>query len=99
MEDRSESFGSIGPTRSQSRKQVIFERLVQRILQDNGLLGSFGVYQPNPQRLNIYVFSFWSATEITYFIDQQRLLVEDQHFRWSSFLTGLHAVVSNKNRC
>ena len=70
-----------------------------RILQDNGLLGSFGVYQPNPQRLNIYVFSFWSAIEITYFIDQQRLLVEDQYFRWSSFLTGLHAVVSNKNRC
>jgi hypothetical protein len=62
-----------------------------RILQDNGLQGSFGVYQPNPQRLNIYLFSFWSATEITYFIDQKRLLAEDQPFRWSSFLTRLHA--------
>lgn len=65
--------------------------LGKRILLDNGLHGSFGVYQPNPQRLNVYLFSFWSATEITYFIDQKRLLAEDQSFRWSSFLTGLHA--------
>jgi len=93
------------PTEGGPQRTVRFDRSYQiafpqtsdlretgaRILQDNGLQGSFGVYQPNPQRLNIYLFSFWSATEITYFINQKRLLAEDQPFRWSSFLTGLHA--------
>ncbi|MEW5979215.1 MAG: hypothetical protein AB1898_25755 [Acidobacteriota bacterium] len=62
-----------------------------QVLQDNGLEGAFGAYRSKPQQLDIYTFSFWKATRITYFVDQKRLLVEDQRFRWDHFLTGMHA--------
>jgi hypothetical protein len=62
-----------------------------RILQDLGLKGDYGVYRANDKQFNVYLFNFWSATRITYFIDQQRILAEDRKFRWDHFLTALHA--------
>ena len=62
-----------------------------QILKDLGMEGSFGVYRPNKQRVNIYLFDFWSSTELTYFVEQNRLLAEDNRFRWDHFLTGVHA--------
>lgn len=61
------------------------------ILQDAGLEGSFGVYRPNPRRLDLWVFTFRSTTRLTYFLDQQRLLAEDKRFRLDHFFTGMHA--------
>ena len=62
-----------------------------QILKDAGMEGSFGVYRPSKEKLNVYLFDFWSSTELTYFINQGRLLAEDNRFRWDHFLTGLHA--------
>lgn len=62
-----------------------------QIIKDVGLEGAYGTYRPGKNRLNIYLFDFWSATRLTYFIDGKRLLAEDRRFRWDHFLTGLHA--------
>ncbi len=61
-----------------------------RILQDAGQKGAYGIYRPDNQRLFIYLFSFWSATQFTYFPEQQRLLAEVRRFRWDHTLTGMH---------
>lgn len=62
-----------------------------RILQDAGLKGAFGVYRPNPEKLNVYWFDFWNATQLTYFPKERRLLAEERQFRWDHILTGMHA--------
>jgi hypothetical protein len=63
----------------------------KRILSENGLEGTYGVHRAKPNQLNVYLHSFRSATRITYFVDQKRLLAEDRQFRWDHFLTGMHA--------
>jgi len=62
-----------------------------KILKDNGLEGAFGVYQPNPKQLNIYMPGFITPTQVNYFPAEKRLVVADRTFNWSSFLTGMHA--------
>jgi hypothetical protein len=62
-----------------------------RILADNGLEGSFGTYRPNDKVLETYLFTFWTATRVRYFVEDKRLLVEDQRSRWDQILTGMHA--------
>jgi hypothetical protein len=52
---------------------------------------NFGVYRQNPTQINVYSYSFWKSTQLKYFVDQQRVTVEDRRFRWDSFLTGMHA--------
>ena len=52
--------------------------------------GSFGVYRQSPRQLNVYAYSFRHSTQLKYFIDQQRMTVEDRRFRWDQFLTGMH---------
>ena len=52
--------------------------------------GSFGVYRQSPAQLNVYAYSFRHSTQLKYFIDQQRMTVEDRRFRWDQFLTGMH---------
>jgi len=66
-------------------------QLGARILEDLGLEGAFGTYRPNMRQFNVYLFDFWSATRISYFLEEGRLLAEDKRFRWDHFLTGLHA--------
>lgn len=62
-----------------------------KILNDLGIDGAFGVYWPNPREFHVYVFDFWNATQVKYFLDQKRVVVEDKKFRWDHFLTGMHA--------
>ena len=56
-----------------------------------GVEGTYGAYRPNPNRINVYVHSFWSATQVSYDIQKQLLRAEDRGFRWDHFLTGMHA--------
>jgi hypothetical protein len=62
-----------------------------QILKDAGLDGAFGVYRPNAEKLNVYWFNFRDATQLTYFVKEQRLLAEDRRFRWDHVFTGMHA--------
>jgi hypothetical protein len=63
-----------------------------RLLQAAGIEGtSFGAYRESPTQINVYSHSFWTATQLKYFVDQKKLTVEDRRFRWDQFLTGLHA--------
>lgn len=61
------------------------------VLRDNGLDGAFGASRDKQGRLQIYRFDFRGATRLTYDPGRKRLLAEDRGFRWSSFLTGMHA--------
>lgn len=56
-----------------------------------GVKGAYGTYQPDPRRINVYVHTFWTATQISYDIEKQFLRAEDRPFRWDHFLTGMHA--------
>jgi hypothetical protein len=52
---------------------------------------SYGTYRQSPTQVNVYAYSFWKSTQLKYFIDQKKLIVEDRRFRWDHFLTGMHA--------
>ncbi len=52
---------------------------------------SFGAYRPNPQQLIVYVHTFWRATQLRYYVNEKRIVVERRRFRWEHFLTGMHA--------
>lgn len=65
-------------------------RIGAQILKENGLEGSFHAYRSNENTFNIFLFTFLSSTEIKYFEDQNRLLVEDRAFRWDHILGGMH---------
>ena len=67
-----------------------FRQIGSKILRDMNLEGAFGTYRPDKNRLIIYLFNFWSSTQLTYFVDEQRLLAEDARFRWDHFLGGMH---------
>ena len=43
------------------------------------------------RRCNVYSYSFWKSTQLSYFADQKKVTVEDRRFRWDHFLTGMHA--------
>ncbi len=62
-----------------------------RIVKDSGLEGAFGTYRNNEREVNVYMYSFWKSTRLTYFPRDKRLLAEDMRFRWDRFLTGMHA--------
>lgn len=62
-----------------------------RVLADTGLEGAFGAYRQGPSQVNVYVYTFWRSTQVKYFLDQHRIVVEDKRFRWDHFLTGMHA--------
>jgi hypothetical protein len=53
--------------------------------------GAYGANRPNPNRINVYVHTFWTATRITYDIPAKQLRAEDRQFRWRNWLTGFHA--------
>ena len=62
-----------------------------RILADNGLSGSYGVYRQGPDQLNVYIYTSIRSTQLKYFVKERRLVAEDRRFRFDHFLTGLHA--------
>ena len=62
------------------------------LLRDAGVEAtSYGTYRQSPTQINVYAYSFWTSTQLKYFIDQKKLTVEDRRFRWDHFLTGMHA--------
>jgi hypothetical protein len=62
------------------------------LLKDAGVEAtSYGAYRQSPTQVNVYAYSFWQSTQLKYFIDQKKLIVEDRRFRWDHFLTGMHA--------
>jgi hypothetical protein len=67
-------------------------RLGAALLEIAGIAGtSFGAYRQGPGQVNVYSYSFWSSTQLKYFVEQKKLTVEDRRFRWDHFLTGMHA--------
>lgn len=65
-------------------------KVATEILEEFGLRASFFVSHPRPDRINIIVRDLRSATRLTYFIEEERLLAEKQRFRLNNFLVGLH---------
>ena len=62
------------------------------LLKDAGVAAtSYGTYRQSPTQINVYAYSFWTSTQLKYFIDEKKLIVEDRRFRWDHFLTGMHA--------
>lgn len=64
----------------------------RQIMRDNDLEGrAFGAYRGAENQVNIYIFDFWSATQVTYFTDEHRLQVKDAHRLPHHLLTSFHA--------
>jgi hypothetical protein len=62
------------------------------LLKEAGIEGtSFGTYRQSANQINVYSYSFWTSTQLKYFVDRKTLTVEDRRFRWDHFLTGMHA--------
>jgi hypothetical protein len=61
------------------------------LVREAGVEGSYGASRPNPRRINVYVHTFWRATQVSYDLEKKLLRAEDRRFRWDHFLTGLHA--------
>ena len=59
----------------------------RHVLRDNDLEGrAFGLYRGGNNQVHIYVFDFWSSTQVTYFADEHRLQAKDSRFRLDRFL-------------
>jgi hypothetical protein len=61
------------------------------IVRDARVEGAYGAYRSAANRINVYVHTFWTATQITFDAEKKILKAEDRGFRWNYFLTGLHA--------
>ncbi|MCP5114236.1 MAG: hypothetical protein GY953_25685, partial [bacterium] len=62
-----------------------------KIVAGSGFEGAFGTYRSGPDKINVYMFDFWTAKRLTYYVEEGRLLAEDRRFRWDRVLTGMHA--------
>jgi hypothetical protein len=62
-----------------------------QVMRENGLSGAFGVYRQGPDRIDVYVHSFWRSTQVRYLLKERKLVAQDRQFRWNEFLTGMHA--------
>ncbi len=60
------------------------------ILEDAGLQGLFNVSRPNPDRINVTVFDFWSQTSLSYDISRGRIRAQDRRRGWTRVLVGMH---------
>ena len=69
---------------------VPLQEVAAEILEDIDMKGAFGAYKPNKNQLNIHRFDFWTTTRLSYFMNENRLLVEDKTFRWDHFLQKFH---------
>ncbi len=62
-----------------------------RVLSDLGMEGPFFAGRPGPKRLNINPANFWKRQRVTYFIDQQKVVVQSlEPLRWYQVLVGFH---------
>jgi len=60
-----------------------------RVMEEYGLEGSFGTHRPSEKRVNIWIYTFWSSTQVRY--EAGRLTARDRRFRLDHVLTGMHA--------
>ena len=65
-------------------------KVAGEILDEFGLRKSFFASRPTPSRLNIHVKDFRSLKRLVYFIDEQRLVIEERPMQWNTFLIGMH---------
>ncbi|MCC6537189.1 MAG: hypothetical protein IT162_06540 [Bryobacterales bacterium] len=63
----------------------------EQVVKLTGLTGAYGAYRQSPKQVNVYVYTFWKSTQVKYFLEEKKLVVEDRRFRWDHFLTGMHA--------
>jgi hypothetical protein len=61
------------------------------LMREAGFAGVHGAYRPNPNRVNVYIPSLRSATQVIYDAQRKTIRVEDREFRWDHWLTGFHA--------
>jgi hypothetical protein len=61
------------------------------LVREAGVEGAHGAYRPSPNLIEVYVYTFWDATRISYDSERKVLRAQDRRFRWDYFLTGLHA--------
>jgi hypothetical protein len=62
------------------------------LLQEAGIKDmAFGVYRQSPTQVIVFAHTFLEHTQLRYFTDTKKLVVQDRRFRWDQFLTGLHA--------
>lgn len=66
------------------------EDIARAILRENGLAGPFFVQRSNRKTFMVTHFRFLKRTRFTYFVEEQRLIVEDKKFLISDVLTGMH---------
>ena len=64
--------------------------IAHEILKDCDLEGAFWAQRPTPNEIRISRFRFLDEIRLTYFIKDQRLKAERQHFRWNQVVTRLH---------
>jgi hypothetical protein len=55
-----------------------------------GASGAYGASRPNPDRINVFVRTFWNVTQISYDISAGQLRAEDRPFRSDNWLTSVH---------
>ena len=80
-----------GPFTLKAPVDTDLRTLGARLHEAAGFGGGFYVNRPSPQRINVYHPNFVHPTRITYFVDQQRLLVEEREFVLRQALTSMHA--------
>jgi hypothetical protein len=62
----------------------------KQIAEDLGLEGRHYAYKPGPRKLIVNVQDFWANCRVTYDLDDEQVLVEDELFQWKSFLIRMH---------
>ncbi len=66
------------------------QELATEILNEFGLRNSFFVSRPTSDRMSIIVKDFILPIRLTYFIEEDQLLIEERRFQWNTFLVGMH---------
>jgi len=61
-----------------------------KILADLDIKGSFGAWRNGQNRIAVHKFTFGKNTRVFYQIDEKKIIVEDNLFRWDQFLTKFH---------
>jgi len=71
-------------------KNADLREVATDILDEFGLRNSFFVSRPVSNRINIYVEDFISGTRLTYYIDDEVLVVEERRNQLKTYVRGLH---------
>jgi hypothetical protein len=64
--------------------------VAEKILSDTGLQGRHSARFTREGNLEVYRNSFLSTVRLTYYPEKERLVAEDERFRWDRFFTRMH---------